>query len=311
MRTLPDPESVALTGATGFIGQHLLRRLVSQGLRVRCLIRAGSETRLPSNRHVIPIPGSLEDRNCLTGLVRGCGTVIHLAGTIGGRSYRELAAVNVSGTGNLLEAVRGTTPEAHLIHMSSLAAREPDLSWYTRSKRAGEDLITADPGPWTVLRPPAVYGPGDPALAPLWRTLARGWLLQIGPGAQRFSMAHVNDITDAIVRLMSLDEAPRGIIPIQDGRPGGYQWPDIAAEAAAGLGRDVRRVRLPAGLLWPVAMLNLKIPVRTRPVLTPGKLRELAHPDWVCDNEALKECLGWQPSLDFSRRLGTLPGWEP
>ncbi len=310
MKTRTEPLTLALTGASGFIGGHVVRALLADGFRLRCLVRPGQESALAHHRDLLPIPGTLEDPAALEPLVRQCAGVIHLAGATGGRSYSEFAAVNVSGTGRLLEITRKHAPNAHFIHVSSLAAREPGLSWYSKSKRAGEDLVRSDRESWSILRPPAVYGPGDRELAPLWRSLARGWLLQIGPANQRFSLAHSEDVAQALCRLARLERGARRILEIQDSHHGGYDWPELAGLASKARQGKVRRLRLPAGMLRPLAWYNLKLSRQSRPVLVPGKLRELAHADWVCDNTALEETLGWQPDQDFPDRLGSLPGWD-
>jgi len=300
---------VALTGGSGFIGAQLIDRLLAEGLTVRALWRSGQP---PRHTRLEIVPGSLESDASLAELVRDCATVLHVAAAIRGRSQADFDAVNVAGTRRLAAAVASHAPAARCIAVSSLAAREPGLSWYAASKAAAEQLLLTDTITWTILRPPAVYGPGDQALAPLWRGLARGWLPGVGPSGARFSLLHVTDLCEAVLRLVSLPAPVAGILCLHDGRDGGYSWQDVAAIAAALRGAPVRVVPVPLGLLRVVAALNLRTAALrgTRPMLTPGKLRELAHPDWVCDNSRLAAALGWSPGIPLAAGLPGLPGWE-
>jgi len=304
--------TVALTGASGFVGRHVLAHLLQQGHSVRALARHPGQ--LPSAENLVSVFGSLEAAAALSGLVERCDAVIHLAGATAGRDYAELARTNAAGTRRLIEAVRQTRPSARLIHVSSLAARHPELSDYAASKRAGEELVSGSRLNWIILRPPAVYGPDDPALAPLWRALARGWLPRTGPAEARFSLLHVADLASALERLAASPEAAsRQTLCLHDGQAGGYGWADLIALAEAARGRPVRSLPIPRGLLWLAAHVNLalaRLRGRRPPPLVPGKLRELAHHDWVCDNTDLPGCPDWAPSLTLETALLGLPGWS-
>jgi 2-alkyl-3-oxoalkanoate reductase len=300
---------VALTGASGFVGRHLLERMLAEGLQVRALWRAAGA---PAHPCLEICPGALESPEALAALVRGCDAVVHVAAAIRGRTADQFDAVNVAGARRLAEAVAAHAPRARLVALSSLAAREPGLSWYAASKAAGEAVLLSSGQDWAILRPPAVYGPGDPALAPLWRALARGWLPRLGPPAARFSLLYVDDLVEAVMRLLALREPVRGVMPLHDGRAGGYSWPEVAGIGAARRGARVRTAPVPRALLGAIAELNLRSAgLRgASPMLTPGKLRELVHPDWTCDNSALEAALGWSPRATLEACLPRLPGWE-
>ena len=211
-----------------------------------------------------------------------------------------------------IEAIAKKAPQAHLIHLSSLAARRPELSWYAASKRAAEEVVAAGLTRHSILRPPAVYGPADPALAGLWRMLARGWLVRPGFGEARFSIVHVNDLAEAICRLV--DHGPAGtIMPLAGPQPAdGWSWPEIARVARIASGRKIRTLQVPKAALQVCAAGSLALAQISgkRALLTPGKVRELLHRDWVCDNLDLDACLGWRPTTRLERTLATLPGWS-
>lgn len=300
---------VALTGASGFVGRHLLERMLAAGLQVRALWRARGA---PAHPRLEICSGALDSPEALAALVRDCDAVVHVAAAIRGRSAAQFDAVNVAGTRRLAEAVAAHAPQARLVALSSLAAREPGLSWYAASKAAGEAVLLSSGQDWAILRPPAVYGPGDPALAPLWRALARGWLPRLGPPAARFSLLYVDDLVEVVMRLLALERPVRGVMPLHDGREGGYGWPEVAGIGAARRGARVRIVPVPKVLLGAIAELNLRSagPRGAAPMLTPGKFRELVHPDWTCDNSALEAALGWSPRATLEAYLPRLPGWE-
>jgi len=307
--------TVALTGATGFVGRATLKRLLAEDVSVKALVRPGRH--LPAAERLTSIAGSLDDSNSLLRLVSGCDTIIHIAGSISGRNYVDLARTNASGCRRLIEAIRTGCPTARLVHVSSLAAREPALSDYAASKRAGEDLVTTSKLDWLIIRPPAVYGPDDPALATLWRLLARGLLPRIGSPQARFSLLHVSDLAAALVNAglqsrITIERDDR-LVCLHDGRQGGYSWQDIAEIASQRRQGTVRTIPVPPALLRTVGTLNLfgaRLAGRTPPVLVPGKVAELVHPDWVCDNTQLPGCPEWKPLKMFADCLTNLPGWS-
>ena len=303
--------TIALTGATGFVGRRVISLLLEQGHSVRALARPGRT--LPGHEKLTRVSGTLADQNSLNALVRDCEAVIHIAAATSGFDYDDLAQTNVSGSGHLLDAIVSTAPQARLVHVSSLAAREPQLSDYAASKRAGEELVSTNAIHWLIIRPPAIYGPQDPALAPLWRMLARGWLPRMGPRQARFSLLHVDDLASALVSA-AVNGWPKPVmINLHDGHRDGYSWPEIAEIAARVRRGRVRMIKVPQALLRVAGATNLFVARFRRsrpPVLVPNKVAELVHPDWVCDNTDLPGCPDWRPTRMLKDSLMTLPGWK-
>ncbi len=302
---------IAITGATGFVGRACLRELLARGWQARVLLRAGRS--LEASDQVEIVAGSMEDSAALLALVREVDAVIHIAGAISGRHYNDFARTNAAGCLHLVQAMAAANPSARLVHVSSLAAREPALSDYAASKRAGEEIITSSRLSSLIIRPPAVYGPHDPALRPLWQMLARGLLPRLGPSSARFSLLHVDDLARALADASQSSARPDRPICLHDGKPGGYSWAELASLAAARRGGRVRIVPVPRALLGSLAMINLfgaRLHRGSAPVLVPGKVRELVHPDWVCDNTVLPGCPDWTPMIEFSEALNQLPGWS-
>ena len=304
--------AVAVTGASGFVGQAILGHLLALGWPVRALVhRQPLAIRHPA---LTTVSGGLSDAGALRRLMDGAGCVIHVAGRVRGRDADDFMPVNADGVARVAHLAQEAATVSRLVLISSLAAREPGLSPYAASKRAGEDRLAGVSGAGglscAVLRPPAIYGPGDRELVPLLRLMARGIAPMPGVAGARASLLHVDDLARAAARL--LDSPAEGVYELGDGHDGGYGWDEIATIAgqAAGRRRGGVRVRLPRGLMRGVAGLNLAVAraLGTLPMLSPGKVNELFHPDWVCDNTAMTRATGWQPEISLHDGLAPLFG---
>jgi nucleoside-diphosphate-sugar epimerase len=288
------PGLAAVTGATGFVGPHLIAALARRGWRVRLLMRRW--TPLPSLAGIDAeiVWGDLADEAALARLTRGVDAVVHAAGLIKARRAEEFLAVNRDGTARLSAAA----PRALFLLLSSLAAREPQLSAYAGSKRAAEDVVAGRPGPWCTVRAPAVYGPGDRETLAYFRMAKAGFALRPSVSNARLSLIHVGDLVEGLAA--ALDGPPAAsVYEIDDGRADGYGHADMAAAASLGLGRTVRSVPVPEGLIGAVAGFNALRP--TAQILTPGKVRELFHPDWVAHDRRLAAALGWSARYDLTQ----------
>lgn len=291
------PGPVALTGATGFIGAAVLERLGANGRTVHALTRRPR----PDSDTIRWIRGDLHDREALQQLVAGAGAVIHCAGAVRGASLRDFTRVNTEGTRNLVETTVQNAPHCRFLLISSLAAREPQLSWYAASKYGAEQALPGPAAgmPWTVFRPTAVYGPGDRELSPLLRLTRLGILPMTGRRTTRISLLHVDDLVSAILAWLTAEEPIQGIYELDDGTPGGYDRHTLAGISSRVWDRPVRPVAIPETLMYMAAGTNLWLSrlFRYSPMLTPGKVRELLHHDWVCDNTPLVRALDWRPRV--------------
>lgn len=303
---------VALTGGTGFVGRHIIERAARNGFRLRVLARDPS--RLPSLPPKTEVTsGDLADPRALGELVAGADAVVHAAGSVRGVTRAQFDRVNAAGSRACVRAAQAAGVPRFL-QISSLAAREPTLSPYAASKRAGEEeaLALANELAVTVIRPPAVYGPGDREMLPLFRLMARGYAPVFGRADARFSLLFVTDLADAVVSWARVAAAPTGIFEPDDGTAGGYDWPRVCETVAGLTGRPVRSLRLPAALLALPAGFNALAGRLSSfsPMLTPGKIRELRHPDWVCEPGGITEALDWRPAFDLRAGLLETPGWR-
>ena len=301
---LPDlaasPKTVFITGATGFIGQRLVSSLLDQGVIVRAMVRPDKkpDNRIPAACDQLAV--ALTDVEELSPIVADCSAVIYCAGSVRGREPADFSLANIKGVEAMVQALERAADGTPLLLLSSLAATKPDLSDYAYSKHAGEQLLHNNPGlAWTIMRPPAVYGPGDSEMLPILKTIRRGLLAYAGPADQRLSLLHVDDLVSAIITWLSV---PRKCLhksySIDDGTPGGYNWSTIGRAVTD---RKLITLGVPAFVLKGAARLNLLISglLGYAPMLSPGKARELLQPEWLCDNRAFTQATGWQPQLDL------------
>ncbi|MGJ8523820.1 3 beta-hydroxysteroid dehydrogenase/Delta 5--_4-isomerase [Carnimonas sp. R-84981] len=299
---------VALTGATGFIGSTLISRLSLEGYRVRALYRPRPGRQLPAGNHVEWIAGGIDSAASLDTLLDGASAVIHCAGAVRGASREDFDAVNVAGMQAVAEACL-RAGGLRLLSLSSLAAREPQLSHYAASKREGERVLAqySDSLAWIALRPPAVYGPGDREMLPLFQGMQRGWALIPGSGAGRLSLIYVDDLVAAMLAWLVSDSPQCGVYEVDDGQPDGYDWNTIieTVSQVCRRKRPIRRVRVPSALLKGIAAGNQAAArlFRYAPMLTPGKVGELTHSDWVCDSAPFRHISNWSPQVRFAAGL--------
>lgn len=292
----------AVTGATGFIGRHTVAALRRRGWDVRALVRRHPADLLSPYHRLELVLGDIDDDAALERLVDGADAIIHLAGLVKALRPEEFYAVNEAGTERLLRAAARRNPGAALIHVSSLAAREPQLSPYCDSKRRAEAKVVAlaDQRPWTILRPPAVYGPGDLELLPLFKAAALGLVpYPAAPGAT-VSVIHGVDLAEAIAACLDRRGERHALIEIDDGAPGGYRWPDLLDALGKAAGRPVHGQRLPRCALAAIAWGNARLAgLDHKPrVLFPPKVAEIYFPDWVCRGDRLEVVADWRPKFD-------------
>ncbi len=282
---------IAVTGATGFVGRYAVAALAAAGWQLRVLARSDPAHPLWQQARPEVVLGSLADPTALERLVRGADAVLHLAGAIKARDNAGFMQVNHAGTLAIAEATRRVVPKAHFLHVSSLAAREPALSGYCASKRAGEEaaLATLGTAQVSVIRPPAVYGPGDRETLAFFQLARLPLIPLLGRPTARLAVIHVEDAVSALIA--RLQAGPSGLVQtLADENPTGYSWQQILAAAATAVGnRKPRFVQLPRPLLSGVghtAGLLAQLAGQAA-MFNAGKLRELLHEDWSVPAQGL------------------------
>ena len=296
------PGVVALTGATGFVGKITLDRLVEAGWQVRALTRRDQ----PKRAGVTWVNGSLDNSDSLKQLCEGASAVLHIAGVVNAPDAAGFEAGNVTGTANMLAATRdaGIT---RFVHVSSLSAREPQLSVYGASKSRGEKLVGTSLLDWTIIRPPGVFGPGDTEMFDMFRMASKGIALLPPPG--RGSWIYVDDLARLLVALLPAhDDATAQIFEADDGIEGGWSHDGFARAIGWALGRRVTTIHAPRFLLKLAAFGDRLVRGR-KAKLTPDRAGYLSHPDWTIDRTAAPPAALWVPRMQTRAGLKETARW--
>jgi len=291
---------LALTGATGFVGRHTVERALAAGHHVRALTRRPQ----PDRVGVEWVAGALDDTEALARLVTGADAVIHIAGVVNAPDRAGFAAGNVEGT----RAVVAAATDAGIgrfVHVSSLAAREPDLSLYGWSKREAERVVADSPLHATIARPTGVYGPGDTEMVDMFRLARFG--LALTPPKGRVSLVAVEDLATLLVTLTEQDLPPGSLFEVDDGTALTH------AALARAIGRAMGRPRLlPIPLPAAAVRLGARLDRWWRgsgAKLTPDRANYLLHPDWVADPARRPPPTLWSPSIATDAGLLATAQW--
>ncbi|HET7315860.1 MAG TPA: NAD-dependent epimerase/dehydratase family protein, partial [Sphingomicrobium sp.] len=238
-----------MTGGTGFVGSCFIEAAIAADHQVQALTRRTQSPRAG----VQWVEGSLADPDALRRLVTGCGAVVHIAGVINPRDPADFERGNVTGTLAMLAAATaaGVT---RFVHVSSLAAREPKLSKYGASKAAAEGLVEGSGLDWVIVRPPAIYGPGDRETLELFK-MAKMRLMLLPPRG-RVSLLHVDDLARLLLALAESDEPRRVIFEPDDARRGGWTHKQLADAIGTAVGRRNLSLSVPGMMLKLGAMAD-------------------------------------------------------
>lgn len=287
---------LAVTGGTGFVGARLIDAALAAGHDVRALTRRPQ----PARDGVTWVAGDLADP---ADLCAGSDALVHVAGTVNARDRAGFAAGNVAGTTAIVAAAQAAGVE-RLVHVSSLAAREPGLSNYGWSKAAAERAVAASSLAWTIVRPPAVYGPGDLDQRDLFRMVRLGLAIMPPPG--RLSAIHVDDLARL---LLALAEAPGDRATYEpDGPDGPLTHARYFRAIGAAVGRRVLPLPLPAALLKLGARIDGAIRGE-RARLTMDRVAYLTHPDWTAAPAKAPPAALWTPAIPLAEGLTATAAW--
>lgn len=314
-----------LTGGTGFLGGHVARALLAEGWSVRALSRERPRRRNPAlfELPVERVVGDLSSPADLARACRGCQAIVHVAGLVKARTLEDYRRVNARGTQLLVEAAGKTAGDALFLYVSSQAAAGParegrpveerdpprPVSWYGVSKREGEQAVERGwKGPWIVLRPGVLYGPGDRGLFTYFRLAASGWL-PVPAGGSRIQIGAAAHAAVAIARAAGRRDLA--------GRAGFLCDPEPITVAA--LASQIARLPPRAARLVPVPSLLLRAAGlvesireswtrRSRP-FNADKAREILAGDWLCDAAPLRRDLALPPPVPLAEGLRTTWDW--
>ena len=321
-------ETILVTGSTGFIGSRLLESLAEEGLHIRVFLRPESNAAaLPAGVEVIR--GRFDDVAALGRAVEGVQRIVHLAGVTKAVDEAGYDAGNVMPVRNLLAAVKGYNPGLkRFLLVSSLAAAGPasegvrgvsesdspcPVSAYGRSKLRAEALCMESSGeiPVTIVRPPAVYGPGDRDVLQVFRMLAKGVLVSTGRASrQRFSMIYVDDLVCGIMMAARSERAAGRIYYITS--PRSLSWEEVIDSSKPLLGfRRLYRFSLPSTLVFLAGtVMGVVGSISGTPALiNRDKANELVQDYWVCSPECAERDLGFRARTTFAEGVAKTIAW--
>lgn len=314
-----------LTGATGFLGRHVARALAEEGWDVRALVRRpGSAEELGFAAGAVTlVRGDVGGESDLESAAAGCAAIVHLAGLLNARTLEDYRETNTRGTARLVEAASRSAERALFVCVSSQAAAGPSrdgrpvregdepkpVSWYGLTKLEAEEAVRRRwPGPWIVLRPGPVYGPGDRGLLVYFQLAESGWL-PVPAASSKIQIAHARAVALAVARAASRPDLAGRTGFLCDPEPitlGGL------AAAVAGLRQpSARLVRLPGPLVrlaGAAETLRQTLTRRTRP-FNADKAREILAGDWLCDAGPMRRDLDLPPPVALAEGLRETREW--
>ncbi len=293
--------TLAVTGGTGFVGKRFIDLALAAGWQVKALARSAQ----PAQNGLNWISGNLSDPAALAALVSDADAIIHIAGAVNASDRAGFAAANIAGTQAMINAAK-SVGVARFVHVSSLAAREPGLSNYGWSKAGAEDAVRASGLDWVMIRPPAIFGPGDRDQLDLFKA-ARLGVMPLPP-AGRLSLLHVDDLTRLLMALAEPGGQTGTIFEADDGRERGWSHTDYARAIADALGRKALLLPLPPALIGLGAKID-RVLRGDKAKLTADRAAYICHPDWVIDTAARPPAALWVPQIETVTGLRETAKW--
>lgn len=321
----PGVETLLITGATGFVGSHVIDLSPGYKFQLRALVRKPTDADRLRAAGVECVVGSLEDAASLREAVSGATAVLHLAAATKARTPAEYQRSNVAGTQAVIDAMLAAEPRpARLIYLSSLAAVGPPvagrpvtredvprpLTTYGRTKLAGEKVceVAADRFQVAILRAPAVYGPRDRDVFEFFRLANRGIVPLPRAATGRVQMIHVRDLARSLL-LAATSSAARGVYHVAEAQS--YGWEEMARMVGKALGREVRVPRIPTPVIVAAATLNETIfgIMGRSTIFNREKADELTVPGWLCETELARRDFGFEAHIPLQEGFNETANW--
>jgi nucleoside-diphosphate-sugar epimerase len=318
--------TVLVTGASGFVGGHIVEALQSRGFSVRCLVRKTSSLDFIASLRPELVFGDVTVPATLASALEGADAVVHSAGLTKAAFSRDYFRVNEEGCRNLYAASMNLRPHlAKIVHISSLAAFGPaaggspvteespphPVSNYGRSKLAGQRVAEtyARDLPISIVIPPAVYGPGDKDFLAYFKLVDRGIMPFIGRTARHLSLIYVRDLAEAVVRILLSESTAGRAYLVDDGSV--QSWASMAETIGRAMDKTPRRVYIPAVVTKCAGLMgDLLSWVTGRAALLNGnKVKELLQPMWVCSSNRIREELGFRAAYSLEEGIRETLAW--
>lgn len=324
---MPRPPSLGIvggifiTGATGFVGSHLIEAVARNGLRARALVRETSDVALLKRYGVERVVGDITDPASLRRALGDAESVLHLAAATRALRPADFHAVNGEGTRRLVQAAEEDGGQRRVVYLSSLAAVGPSgdrpvtaedeprpITAYGRSKLEGERAVLGSGAlSAAVLRAPAVYGPGDRDLLTFFRFAEKRVLPRVGAPSRPLQFIHVRDLAESVLAAAAAEA--EGIFHVAE--PRAYAWEEVLDLLSVAVGRKGYRVRVPAMALRAAAGAAEAIGrLRGKPgIFDRDKAREVLAPGWTCETARARYELGWEAAIPLGKGLRETAAW--
>ena len=311
-----------VTGATGFVGSHLVEALRARGVRITALARSPRKAKFLLEQGIRVESGDLHDVSALERAVEGQDVIYHVAGLVAARDEAEFFRGNRDGTQNLVDAA-ARSGQPRFVLVSSLAAAGPaqrgrpltgretpqPVTAYGRSKLAAEQVVSASTLRWSVVRPPIVYGPRDREVLKVFKLARLGIAPVFGDGAQELSAVHAVDLAEALIAAGASPVTLGGIYAAC--HPEVFRSDEFGRAVGAAMGRRVSTIRIPP----PVGRALLTVTGSTsrlagrNTILTSDKANEFFQPAWTADSGPLSRDTGWRARYDLAAGLADTYAW--
>ena len=239
------------------------------------------------------VAGALDQPDSLLELVQNSDVVIHVAGVVKAFDATTFELGNVQGTEAIVDAA-GRANVRRFVHISSLAAREPGLSEYGASKAKAETIVQASSLDWTIIRPPAIYGPDDKDHLDLFKMAKTGWMLL--PSRGRLSVIEVSDLARALLAIAGDSASIGSLYEVDDGVNGGWSHESWAKAIGWSINERVSTLTIPSALVKLAARADQLIR-HEGAKLTSDRASYFCHPDWVIDASLRPRADLWQPQI--------------
>lgn len=311
-----------VTGATGFVGGHLVEVLSQRGAEITALARTAAKAALLRQQGVRVVSGDLHDHSALQQAAANQDAIYHVAGVVAARSEAEFLAANLEGTRNVLSAAQ-REGKPRFVLVSSLAAGGPALrgvpangsepprpvTAYGRSKLAAEQVVQTSSLAWSIVRPPIVYGPRDREVFKLFRIARLGVAPVFGDGTQELSAVHAVDLANALIAAAN---TPAAIGRIYNAcHPDVFTSAEFCRAIGVAMGRPIGTLRIPAAVgraLLTLTETSARLTGQTT-ILTADKANEFFQPAWTGDPTPLIRDCDWRPRYDLRSGLADTYQW--
>ena len=319
--------TVLVTGASGFIGSHLVDALLQHHCKVHCLVQRTSDLRWLDRTKVQLHYGSLTKSVPLEDCLEKIDYVFHCAGLTRAKTREDFFQVNAHACKVLYEkCVAHGENIKRIVHISSLAAVGPSLpgqpvdedtpckplTHYGKSKLAGEEIARhySTSLPIVILRPPVVYGPREVNFLSFIKGISKGWNLQLGSRQRTLSLIYITDLVQAMLRAAVTSSPKNNVYFITDG--GYHLWDEVVETTTRLLNVRIRSIRIPDGLFIFLGLFMdfLSIYLKNAPLLDSQRITDIRQSTWTASSNRFFEDFKFQPQYDLKKGLSETVNWN-